>query len=94
MEVPKNRFTTMVSWKNRFFNSMLVYEYTGPLYTDDENLVEMPAYYRFDLKISKLIARRYFVAINIQNLTNNIYTDNKGNLGISRFIMLDAGYRF
>ena len=94
MEVPEHRFTTMVNWKNRYFNSMLVYEYTGPLYTDDENLVQMPAYYRFDLKISKLLARRYFVALNIQNLTNNIYTDNKGNLGISRFIMLDAGYRF
>jgi len=94
MEVPEHRFTTMVNWKNRYFNSMLVYEYTGPLYTDDENLVQMPAYYRFDLKISKLLARRYFVALNIQNLTNNMYTDNKGNLGISRFIMLDAGYRF
>ncbi len=94
MEVPKNRFTTMVNWRNRYFNSMLVYEYIGPLYTDDENLVEMPAYYRFDLKISKLLVKKYFIALNIQNLTNNIYTDNKGNLGISRFIMLDAGYRF
>ncbi|MEI8048978.1 MAG: TonB-dependent receptor [Bacteroidota bacterium] len=94
MEVPKNRFTTMLNWKNKYFNSMLVYEYTGPLYTDDENLVEMPAYYRFDAKISHVFARRYLLSLTIQNLTNNIYTDNKGNLGISRFIMLEAGYRF
>ena len=94
MEVPQNRFTTMVNWKNKYFNSMLVCEYTGPLYTDDENLVEMPAYYRFDAKISHVFARHYSFSLTIQNLTNNIYTDNKGNLGISRFIMLEAGYRF
>jgi len=94
MEVPKNRFTAMMNWKNKYFNSMLVYEYTGSLYNDDENLVEMPPYYRFDAKISRVFGRRYFVSATIQNLTNNIYTDNKGNLGISRFFMLEAGYRF
>jgi iron complex outermembrane recepter protein len=94
MEVPENRFTAMLNWKNRFFNGMLVYEYTGSLYNDDENLVEMPPYYRFDAKISRVFARRYFVSATIQNLTNNIYTDNKGNLGISRFFVLEAGYRF
>ena len=94
MEVPKNRFTTMLNWKNKYFNTMLAFEYTGPLYNDDENLVEMPAYYRLDAKISRVFTRRYFVSATIQNLTNNIYTDNKGNLGISRFFMLDVGYRF
>lgn len=94
MEVPQNRFTAMLSWKNKYFNSMMVYEYTGSLYNDDENLVEMPPYYRFDAKISRIFARRYFVSATIQNLTNNIYTDNKGNLGISRFILVEAGYRF
>jgi len=94
MEVPKNRFTTLFSWKNKYFNTMLVYEYTGSLFTDDENLAEMPPYYRFDAKISRVFARRYFASLTIQNLTNNIYTDNKGNLGISRFVMFEAGYRF
>jgi iron complex outermembrane receptor protein len=94
MEVPKNRFTTMLNWKNKYFHSMLVYEYTGSLYNDDENLVEMPAYYRLDAKISRVIARHYSLSFTIQNLTNNIYEDNKGNLGISRFVMLEAGYRF
>ncbi|MDO9257390.1 MAG: TonB-dependent receptor [Bacteroidales bacterium] len=94
MEVPQNRFTAMLNWKNKYFNSMLVYEYTGTLYNDDENLVEMPPYYRFDAKVSHVFARHYSLAITIQNLTNNIYTDNKGNLGISRFVMFEAGYRF
>lgn len=94
MEVPKNRFTTMLNCKNRFFNSMLVYEYTGSLFNDDENLVKMPSYYRFDAKISRVFALHYSLSLTVQNLTNNIYTDNKGNLGISRFIMFEASYRF
>jgi len=94
MEVPKNRFTAIVNWRNKYFNGMLIYEYTGPLYTDDENVVEMPAYYRFDAKASRVFAGRYSISLTIQNLTNNIYTDNKGNLGISRFFMVEAGYRF
>lgn len=94
MEVPARRLTALINWKNRYFNSMLSYEYTGSLYTDDENLIEMPPYYRFDLKLSHTFAHRYFAALTIQNLTNNIYTDNKGNLGISRFFMVEAGYRF
>ncbi len=93
MEVPSNRLTAMLNWKNKYFSSMLVYEYTGQLYTDDENLVEMPAYYRLDAKISHVFARHYSLSLTIQNLTNNIYTDNKGNLGISRFYMLEAGWR-
>ena len=94
MEVPQNRFTAMLSWKNKFFNSLLVYEYTGQLYTDDENLIAMPAYYRLDGKISYVFAKQYTLSLTCQNLTNNIYTDNKGNLGISRFITIEAGYRF
>jgi iron complex outermembrane receptor protein len=94
MEVPSNRFTAMLNWKNRYFNGMLVYEYTGSLFTDDENLVEMPAYYRLDAKVSHVFARRYSISLTVQNLTNHIYVDNKGNLGISRFFMLDISYRF
>jgi len=94
MEVPKNRFTAMLSWKNKYFSSMLAYEYTGSLFIDDENLVELPAYYSIDAKISRLFARHYFLSLTVQNLSNNIYIDNKGNLGISRFIMLEAAYRF
>jgi hypothetical protein len=94
MEVPANRFTAMANWKNRFVNTMVVYEYTGTLYIDDENLVEMPSYYRIDAKFSHVFAGKYFVSFTIQNLTNHIYADNKGNLGISRFFMLDAGFRF
>jgi iron complex outermembrane receptor protein len=94
MEVPMHHFTGMAKWNNKYFNAMLIYEYTGSLYIDDENLVEQPSYYRLDAKISRVFAGRYFAGLTIQNLTNNIYTDNKGNLGISRFFMLEAGYRF
>lgn len=94
MEVPQNRFTAMASWKNKYFSTMLAYEYTGSLFIDDENLVELPAYYSIDAKISRLFATHYFLSLTVQNLSNNIYIDNKGNLGISRFIMLEAAYRF
>jgi iron complex outermembrane receptor protein len=94
MEVPMHHFTGMLKWVNNYFVSTLLYEYTGSLYIDDENLVEQPAYSRFDLKLSRSFAKNYFAGLTIQNLTNSVYTDNKGNLGISRFFMLEAGYRF
>jgi len=94
MEVPKNRFTALLTWKNKYFNSMLMCDYTGSLFTDDENLIELPSYFKLDAKISRVFAEKYSLSLTVQNLTNNIYTDNKGNLGMSRFIMLEAGYRF
>ena len=94
MEVPKNHLTASLYWKNKFFSTMLVYEYTGSLYTDDENLVELPSYYTLDAKISRVFAEKYFLGLTVQNITNNIFIDNKGNLGMGRFIMLEAGYRF
>lgn len=94
MEVPKNRFTGIFSWKTKFINTMMVYEYTGPLYIDDENLVQLPSYYKLDAKISHWFANTWFVAFTLQNLTNNIFTDNKGNLGMGRYMMLEAIYRF
>ncbi len=94
MEVPKNRFTALANWKNRYFNAMLIYEYTGSLYIDDENLVEQPSYYKIDAKVSRLFAQKYSLSISIQNITNTIYTDKKGFLGMGRFFMLEAAYRF
>ena len=73
---------------------MLMYEYTGTLYTDDENLIELPSYYTLDAKVSHVFARHYSLSLTVQNLTNNIYIDNKGNLGINRFVMAEASYRF
>jgi iron complex outermembrane receptor protein len=94
MEVPGNRFTAMLNWKNKYFNCMLLYEYTGTLYTDDENLIELPSYYTLDAKLSHVFARHYSLSLTVQNLTNNIYIDNKGNMGINRFVMAEASYRF
>jgi iron complex outermembrane recepter protein len=94
MEVPENRFTASANWKNPYFNAMVFCEYTGPMYTDDENLLQQPSYYRLDAKISRVFAERYYLAFTVQNLTNTRYTDNKGNLGISRFFIAEAGYRF
>ncbi len=94
MEVPKNRFTAQAIWKTKFLNAMLTYEYTGSLYIDDENLVEQPSYYKIDAKVSRLFAQKYSLSLTVQNITNNIYTDKKGYLGMGRFIMLEAGYRF
>ncbi len=94
MEVPGNRFTAMLNWKNKYFNCMLMYEYTGTLFTDDENLIELPSYYTLDAKVSHVFARHYSLSLTVQHLTNYIYIDNKWNLGINRFLMAEASYRF
>ena len=94
MEVPKNHFAATLNWKCRYFNSMIAYEYTGSLFIDDENLIELPSYYQLDGKISTVFSRRYAFSLTVQNLTNNIFIDNKGNLGMGRFLMLDLSYHF
>lgn len=94
MEVPDQRLAATGLLRTKYVNIMLTYSYTGSMFTDDENTMKNPGSFTVDLKLSRIFADKFFVSLGIQNLTNETYIDNKGNLGMSRFFMFEAGYKF
>ncbi len=94
MEVPDQRFSVSGLLRTIYCNFMLAYSYTGRMFADDENTIKNPDSFTVDFKLSKIVSDKFFVSMGIQNLTNETYIDAKGNLGMSRFYMFEAGYKF
>lgn len=94
MEVAPNQFNAILGWKNKFFNLALVYHYKDAQWTDDENTIQADSYSLFDAKISHTFKERYKVSLSVDNILNDQFMDEKGLLGMGRFILAEVSCKF
>ncbi len=94
MEVAPYQVNGSLWWKNKYFNFALGYHYKAPQWTDDENTIQANSYSLFDVKISRTFKEKYKFSISVDNLLNDSFLDEKGVLGIGRFIMFEMLYKF
>ncbi|MBC8147420.1 MAG: TonB-dependent receptor, partial [Bacteroidetes bacterium] len=94
IEVPKHMVYAGVSWKNKYFNTTISYNYISSQWYDDENTVAIDEYDIIDLQISKEFAKNYYVSLNIQNILDDEYIDRKGYLSPGRFVTGEIKFKF
>lgn len=94
MEVAPYQANASLWWKNKYFNFAMGYHYKAPQWTDDENTVQASSYSLFDVKISRTFKEKYKLSLSVDNLLNDSFLDEKGVLGIGRFIMLEMIFKF
>jgi iron complex outermembrane recepter protein len=94
MEVAPYQFNASVCWKYRNFNFALLYHYKAPQWIDDENTIKTGFYSLFDIKINKAISEKIKLSLYVENLFNETLIDEKGVLGIPRFLMFEVNYKF
>ena len=85
-EVPKNMASIGITWENRVVDTHLSFNYVGPTFSDDENLIQLKEYYTLNLKLLKEINKTMGIWVQVQNISNTIYIDNKGLKSLGRFI--------
>jgi iron complex outermembrane receptor protein len=92
MEVAPNQLNSALLYKSKIADLGLYYHYTDRQFTDDENTIIVGSTNIFDMKISRDIGKQLNAGLNIQNLLNKRYIDEKGILNLGRFIMFDLSY--
>jgi iron complex outermembrane receptor protein len=94
MEVAPYQVNASLWWKNKYVNLAMGYHYKAPQWTDDENTVQANSYSLFDVKISRTFKEKFKVSLSVDNLLNDSFLDEKGVLGIGRFIMIEMVFKF
>ncbi len=94
MEVAPYQVNASLWWKNKYFNFAMGYHYKAPQWTDDENTIQANSYSLFDVKVSRTFKEKYKISLSVDNLLNDSFLDEKGVLGIGRFIMLEMIFKF
>lgn len=92
MEVSPYIVTSSASWENKWVNCYLSWQYNDSQWADDENTVINPSYSLLDIKLWREITKNWTLSLGIQNILDNEYFDNKGNLGLPRYFSLSLVY--
>ncbi|NVO20803.1 MAG: TonB-dependent receptor [Bacteroidetes bacterium] len=90
MEVPSQQASTGVEFRYKWFMAGVTYAYTGKIYADDDNLLVNPARTETGIRVSANYLEKLYLSLNIQDLFDQRYTDNKGNISPGRFMLLSV----
>jgi iron complex outermembrane receptor protein len=94
MEVPRNQVYAGLTYLPRWLSATLVFRYVGSQWIDDENTAQSPGYWTIDLKVSHTFFRCLNLALQVQDLFDRQWTDDKGLLSPGRYCLLSLTYTF
>ena len=94
VEIPWHQAFTGLFWENKYINTTLIANYIGEEYADDQNILVIDDYLTLDLRLSRLINKNLFIALDIQNIFDKVYIDKKQRLSRGRFILAEIAYKF
>jgi outer membrane receptor protein involved in Fe transport len=94
IEVPKHMFYAGLTWRNKYFNTNLSYNYISSQWYDDENTILIDSYDILDFQVSKEFKKKFRISITIQNILDNEFVDRKGYLSPGRYIIAEVKYKF
>lgn len=94
VEIPWHQAFAGLFWKNKYLNTTIVTNYIGEEYADDQNILIIDDYQTFDIRLSRMIGKNIFFALDVQNIFDKIYIDKKLRLSPGRFILLEIAYKF
>ncbi len=100
-DVPMHKITAGATWKNRFVNLNLMWEYIGSRWINDQNSIDpvlqiskYPAYYTFNLRAWHTFFKHIVAALNIDNIFDVIYIDDRLQHNPGRMIKIEITVNF
>jgi iron complex outermembrane receptor protein len=83
-DVPMHKISSGVTWKNKILNVNFIWKYVGERYINDENATDIylqtdkyPAYNTVGLKVWHIYKKRFTFALNVDNLFDTRYIDDR-----------------
>ncbi len=93
-EVPWHQAFAGLFWRNKYINTTLIGNYVGEMYLDEANNQIVDDYFTCDLRLSRMINKKIFFALDVQNIFDHVYVDKKQRLSPGRFILVEVAYKF
>lgn len=94
IEIPKHQAFAAIFWENKYFNTSLVYTYTGEEWANDNNTAIIDDYSLLDFRISKMFKNHYQLSFDVQNIFDVQYVDKKQRMAPGRFMTLELAVKF
>lgn len=93
-EVPWHQAFAGLFWRNKYINATFIANYVGEMYLNEANNQIVDDYLVCDIRLSRMINKSFFVALDIQNIFDNVYIDKKQRLSPGRFILAELAFKF
>ena len=100
-DVPMNKVTAGITWKNKIISLNLLWKYVGSRWINDQNepdpvllISKFPAYNTFNLRAWHTFFKKMTVALNIDNLFDVIYVDDRLQQSPGRMINGEITFSF
>ncbi len=98
--VPMHNASAGISLENKIINVNILWKFKGERYINDRNTIDVryfnsatyPSYQTVSLKVWRAIAYGINVALSVDNITNEIYLNSKGQRCPGRMVMLEVNW--
>ncbi len=84
--VPKHTASASVFLKNKIVNASIRGLYKGEQYGDDANTQKLDSYFTFDLRLSKQIADKFIISLDVQDIFDNEHMETTDYISPGRVI--------
>lgn len=93
MEVPSHQVSAGLEYRYKWMMAGATFAFIGPVFADDDNLVQNPARTETGLKFSVNYREKVYVSLGVQDVFDHRYVDSKGNISPGRFILCSLIYK-
>lgn len=100
-DVPMHKATAGATWKNNIVNLNLMWKYVGPRWINDQNSIDpvleidqYPGYSTFNLRAWHTFFKHLVVALNIDNIFDVVYIDDRLQRSPGRVINAEITVNF
>jgi iron complex outermembrane receptor protein len=100
-DVPRNKASAGITIKNKIVNVNVLWKYTGKRYINDVNEIDpylltdqYPAYQTFGARLWHTFFKHYTTGLNIENIFNTIFIDDRLQQSPGRMITLEITATF
>jgi len=90
---PKDLFHAAVSWRNRFVNAYVSFNYKGAQWLDDMNTEKIEAFNYVDLRLWRQVYKGLSASVNVYNLFDQNFIDSRNIISPGRMIKGELVFR-
>jgi iron complex outermembrane receptor protein len=91
---PNDLLNASFTWRNKYVNFFISYDYKGAQWLNDVNTEEIEAYSNIDVQLWRPVYKGLAASVKINNLLDDDYVDSRNMISPGRMITAELRYTF
>lgn len=91
---PNDLLNASFTWRNKYVNFFISYDYKGAQWLNDVNTEEIEAYSNIDVQLWRPVYKGLAASVKINNLLDDDYVDSRNMISPGRMITAELRYSF